>query len=770
MPWSSRSLWIAAFSVAYAAFAALRATGGAEPWAFAALLLPVAVAFAWKATELGLRREDRIDPEALSATRLATTGALIFVASRTGTGSSGFVAGENLGALLSSVGALWALGRIAPLGGLAEPLPGARRLDAAAFATFFWVAAIALPLARTLFPERSEGLPPLFVDYATVSASIASLAVLLFADLRLASLRRAEIGVAERAQASLWLGSIALSIAVLASAVDVLPPERALPMAVVAASMGTAIAASSREPETVLRFLRLLFATVLLTSPVALVSVYVSRIRPTLAALSAFAATGAGAIAALLAQRMAGRLGPANERLKIALSSASRAAMTPDPEEALRAALFELRILARAGGDPPALYRFFPAEHLTVDRAGFLHTEKAEMPDRLVALADAEPERVLRLAVLEAVSVRKPEVRPLIAWMQENRLSTISIVPDADGPMGALVLPSEAALSTLAEVEALRALSDRLGAVLGVSSMLSRSRERELVSRGDYERTDGERQNLRAELARIEGQFQAIAEGMAKRVRVGIYSPAAQAAVQRLETLAKEQPIITLVSAPGVDVLAWSALVHLASPRHRGVMVVVDGTSPSEHDVARWQDAERSPLHAALGGTLVVLDAQSLPKLVQQRLASAKLESVGLVVALPGTVDTLAGAGSLIEPLADRLGDRSVALPTLASRGEDISLLVLSALTRIGQRLRQEPFGIEPQALAALVEYEFPGNDAELEGILLRAALVAPAGARAITLHDLESSGFTPPPDSTRRPRKTGPIPVQRRRKSNKTR
>ena len=126
-----------------------------------------------------------------------------------------------------------------------------------------------------------------------------------------------------------------------------------------------------------------------------------------------------------------------------------------------------------------------------------------------------------------------------------------------------------------------------------------------------------------------------------------------------------------------------------------------------------------------------MLDAQSLPELVQTRIAKASLEGVGLVVTLPGTVDSLAASGKLCETLADRLGDRSVALPTLASRGEDISLLVREALGRIGQRLRQSPFGIEPHALAALVEYEFPGNDAELEGILLRAALAAPANARA---------------------------------------
>ena len=489
---------------------------------------------------------------------------------------------RNIGAALSAIGSLWALAKIAPLGGLAEPHPAARRLDAAAFATLFWVVAAALPGARAVLPERTDKLDPLALDYATVAASIASIAVQLFAAARLAQLRRAELGVAERAQSALWLGSVSLAVGVLAAGAGVLAPERVLPLAVVAASLGASLSAASLDPDAVLRFLRLALATTALCAPVALAAVYVAHVRPALAGAVAFVATGAGALAAVFAQRLASRVGPGSDRLRAALAAATRAAMTPDPEEALRAALFELRSALGPDGEPPALHRFFPAEHLSVDRAGFLHVRKAEMPPRLVALADDEPERILRLEVLASVSVRKPEVRPLMAWMEENHLSAVSVVRDADGPIGALVVPTGARVSpsTLEDVRALRALSDRLGAVLGVSSMLTRSRERELVSRGDFERTHDERETLRAELARIEGQFQAIAQALAQRARVAVYSPAAQAAVQRLETLAGERSIVTLLSAPGIDAVAWAALVHLASPRKRGVMVIVDGASP----------------------------------------------------------------------------------------------------------------------------------------------------------------------------------------------
>lgn len=770
MSWHTRSLWIAALAVAYAAVAGLWATGGdASTWI--ALLLPLACVVGWRLTAEDMRGDDTLDPGARSAARLTIAGASLFAASRCGATTPGFVAGENLGVAMAALGSLWAIARIKPLGGLAEPSPSARRLDAAAFAALFWVVAAALPGAAAMFPERTEGLDPLLIDYATVAASIGSLGVSLFAAARLAATRRAEIGVAERAQAALWLGSIALAVGILAAAAQVLPPERVLPISVVLASLGAAFAAASREPETVLSVLRLTLATTGLVAPIALGAVYAAHMRPALSGPIAFGAAGAAAIAALVAQRIAHRAGPGSGRLLPALEAATRAAMTPDPEEALRSALFELRGALGQGGDPPALYRFFPAEEVSVDRAGFLHTKKAEMPPRLVSLADAEPERILRIEVMHAVSVRKPEVRPLIAWMEDNHLSAVSVVRDVDGPIGALTVPAGARVApkTLADVRALRQLSDRLAAVLGVSSMLSRSRERELVARDDLDKLEAERARLATELGRIEGQFEAVAKGFEQRARVALYSPAAQAAVQRLEQLAAADVPVTLLTSPGIDAVAWAALVHLASARKKGVMVIVDGTSPAEHDPAKWQDRVGSPLALAAGGTLVLLDAHVLPELVQMRIASGLPSDVGLVVALPGTVDSLAASGKLSEALADRLGDRSVALPALASRGEDLSLLVLDTLTRIGKRLRQAPLGIEPRALAALVDHEFPGNDAELEAILFRAALATPPEARALTVRELEAAGFSPPPGSERRARGTGPLPQPRRKRSSKT-
>src|SRR6185312_16373379 len=153
-------------------------------------------------------------------------------------------------------------------------------------------------------------------------------------------------------------------------------------------------------------------------------------------------------------------------------------------------------------------------------------------------------------------------------------------------------------------------------------------------------------------------------------------------------------------------------------------LAVVDGTSAAEHDLAHWRDPERSPLAAAAGGSLVIIDAHALPADVQSYLGAAFPDDGGIIVSLPATVDTLAASGRMSERLADRLGDRAVALPTLASRAEDLRALAIEQLARISVRLGSRPLGLAPKALEALLEHTWPGNDAELYAALLRAALV----------------------------------------------
>jgi DNA-binding NtrC family response regulator len=50
---------------------------------------------------------------------------------------------------------------------------------------------------------------------------------------------------------------------------------------------------------------------------------------------------------------------------------------------------------------------------------------------------------------------------------------------------------------------------------------------------------------------------------------------------------------------------------------------------------------------------------------------------------------------------------------------------VLEHLSAIGARFLGRPIGIEPDALALLLEHDWPGNEAELVGVVTRAGVTA---------------------------------------------
>jgi hypothetical protein len=756
MFWRVRSFWLAAGAVAYVAFAALVAEGTPSPFPsppptaigrglpwIALVALPAALAVVWTLTAPPSRGEDRVDEGARAAARACFTGAALALAALTGRAGPGLVAWVNLGAGISAMAALVALARIGSLGGLVAPPPSARRLDAAAFASLLWTVAVALPAARALAPRRAAGLDPVILDYATVTASLGSLGLCIASAYGVLSRRRLELGVADRAAAALVLGSTAVAIGVLASLASVSTPERILPMCLVAAACAIAASVAAPDPTTLTRAVRSALALAIVASPVALVAAAVSQEAPAHAGAVVFAACGACAIAGLASPRIARRLGPIGSLWLTALDAATEAAMSPDPDAALEAALLALGAAGGRGATLPSLFRLAPPEVVTVDRAGYAHVEKADVPGGLLAVADAEPEGILRVEAARAVEVRRPDLRPLVAWLDQRGVAAIAVVRDELSPVALLAIPrgSRTAPATLEEVRALRALADRLGAVIGVSASLARSRAREVGARGEVERLAAEARTLAAARDRDAERRLATARMLERPARVAAYSPGARAAVEQLERLGEAKRPVALLSAPGVDAVAWAAIAHLASPRRAGPFVVVDGAGVLDHDLSRWRDAEASPLVAAAGGTLVLADAHALPAEVQSYVAAGLGDETGIVVSLPATVDALVASGKMSERLADLLGDRAVAIPPLAARAEDLRALAMEHLSRIAVRLGIRPLGLAPRALEALIEHDWPGNDAELFATLLKAALVTEG--EVIGPKDLARAGFS---------------------------
>jgi hypothetical protein len=785
LPFRRRSYWLSVGAIAYVCFGALPSAPRPFVPLLAMVLLPLWLAAVWRRSEHVDTGERRVDPAALRAFRAAHFGATLWVAARLGTpGRAAYDAVANLGTGIASVGALVALARLPSRGGMLAPPSSTRSLDAAAFAGLLWGIAVALPGTRALVASTEVLLDPLAIDYATTTASIGSLLVLVAASFRLRVERRLEIGVVDRVAGALALSSTALCVSIPAAAADIGSPDRVLPLGVLAAALATTWTATTREPTTVSITLRGVLAVMILGVPVALFAAILVRAFPAHAALISLAGSVLAVAVGVIARDVARPLGPEQSRWLEAIEEAARGAMQPDPDAAIRAALEALRVTAREGGAKPELWRASPEEVLTVDVAGYLHVAKAKCPERLYALAEGEPERTLTADVLRALEVRRPEVRPLLAWFESRGAFSATVVLDEDGPLGFLLLPRGRRTKplTLEEARAARLLTDRISALLAVSSALARSRERELraASRATY--LDGERERLERIIALGAGRHQSFSELVARPVRRAAYSPAARFAIDHVERLGKVGGPIALVAPPGVDAAAWAAIAHLSGPNPGGPLVIVDGAAGAEHDEAKWQDPERSPLSLADGGTLVVLDVAALPATVQEHIARSlgrravdgvpsNVPPANLVVSLRWPSDELVSRGRLSRSLAARLGTNQAELPPLSSRAEDLRALVLDRLAAAGVRGRGTPLGIDPAALAALLEHAWPGNDAELRDVLVRAAEVAQGPT--VTVADLRAIGFRsapeappapPPPSESRRRRSSRPARAARGR------
>jgi DNA-binding NtrC family response regulator len=171
------------------------------------------------------------------------------------------------------------------------------------------------------------------------------------------------------------------------------------------------------------------------------------------------------------------------------------------------------------------------------------------------------------------------------------------------------------------------------------------------------------------------------------------------------------------------------------------------------------------PGSPVLGGTLLLINAAAMPHDAQDALAIALSsrptvggESYGLIATVAAPPKELLEARHLSRALAQFLVPTVVRLPELIERAEDLRGLIMDRLCRSGTRYAGEPLGIEPQAMSLLVDHDWPGNDAELESVVERAAHVA-RGER-VSVADLASVGFVKPAHESE------PVAVLPRRRS----
>jgi transcriptional regulator with AAA-type ATPase domain len=647
-----------------------------------------------------------------------------------------------------AVAAAFGLARIAPVPGLVGPPKAARSVDAAAFTALLWSVALVVATTRFVSEDLSHRLGPLTLDYATTAASIGSLLVLIAACWRVRVLRQLELGIADRADAAVALSVTSLAVAVPLAAIDVAAPDRILPAALLVASASCLWSVLTPDPARVSIVMRGTVAVMLLGVPTALMVAILAQQAGEHGAVVALLGCAASIVVGLIARNVARPLGPEQSRWLMAIAEASERALVPEPRAAIVETLRALKKTSKRPDAIPQLWRLDPPVVVDVDVAGYLHEKPAEFPEGLCALGLDEPERTLRTESLESLQVRRPEVRPLLAWFSVRGAFSATIVLDDDGPLGFLLLPrgDRTARMSLEEARAARQLADRISGLVAVTSALARSRKRE----AEAER-EAEQWQRRAESAErvVEGEGlrqRRLARSLARRVLSAAYSPAMRVTLTDVEHAATKQRPVALLAPTGTDTKGWAAVTHLATPDCHGPLLCVDAGLSEEMSLQLWSDSDRSPLTLAAGGTLFIDDLHLMPLDVQTHLVQ-ELTSTDpaprmprLVVGLKAPLSALIRDGAVHPALASILGQEAIELPTLEQRAEDLRALILDAISRVPSK---EPKGVDRRALQSLMDAPWPGNERQLFDVVERATRLS--DGPLVTLESLSIAGFATP-------------------------
>ena len=742
-------VWIPLVAILYVAFAALQTRPGSWLAYFVVLASPF-LFVVWRRTVGTERGVTSTEPGALQAARAASAAALLWLAARAGPpGHPAFDAVANFATGCCTLAALVALARIAAPGGLLTAPKMSRSLDGAVFAGFLWSVATCLPVIRTLVSDSALRIDPITIDYATLTASLSSVLLILAVAARLRWLRKLELGVGDRASGAVTVSIVSLLLAVPVALLNIGAPDRIVPEVLVGMCLAQCWVATTGDAARIVRWLRGLIALLALGAPAALLGFVIAQSHTAYTGWVVIAVASWSATVGILARTIAKPLEPEQSRWLSAIDKATHSALEPDPNDAMRFALNELSQLNPNGKARPELWCIDPAEAKYVDVAGQLHERAAKLPERLTELAALEPELTLRLEVLRAVQVRRPEVRPLVSWFENQGTFSATLLQSGTGPVGVVCLPTSGrrAPLTLEEGTALHRLGSRIGAILAVSAAQARSRQRELAALRNSAVVEESYRILKATAEAEHDGYRKLTESWASAVRRFAYSPESRMVLEQVERTARTMANQVLVVPAGVDVRGWAAIAHLASPRANGPLFLVDSMGEPE-SIQPWQTVA-APDDSVIPGNLALLEPLGLDLETQQRIANWIAGSTsdtnakfGCILMLRSSMTDLLSSKLISESLARRFGDAQTSIPTLARRSEDLRAMILDKTARLGLSLRGEPSAVDIAVLDELLNYEWPGNESELESVLQ--LLVQQSSDALIRLEDLERIGFQP--------------------------
>ncbi|MBS0326394.1 MAG: sigma-54-dependent Fis family transcriptional regulator [Proteobacteria bacterium] len=236
-------------------------------------------------------------------------------------------------------------------------------------------------------------------------------------------------------------------------------------------------------------------------------------------------------------------------------------------------------------------------------------------------------------------------------------------------------------------------------------------------------------------------------------------SPAMQQVRGLIDKLAKSQAPVFVNGESGSGKELAARMIHLKGPRAEQPFIAVNcGAIPEnlmESEFFGYRkgaftgaEADREGFfQAANGGTLFLDEVADLPLAMQVKLLRAiqekKVRKVGstteepvdarLISATHKNLAALVESGEFRQDLYYRLHVIELAMPSLREMREDIPPIAGAILARLA---RGNAAALEPEAVAALERYPFPGNVRELENILERGLSLA-SDPQRISAEDL---------------------------------
>ena len=203
--------------------------------------------------------------------------------------------------------------------------------------------------------------------------------------------------------------------------------------------------------------------------------------------------------------------------------------------------------------------------------------------------------------------------------------------------------------------------------------------------------------------------------------------------------------LITGESGTGKELLA--RYLHAHSGRNDGAFLAVNCGALQEdllanelfgHEKGAYTgatEARMGLIQAADGGTLFLDEIAEMSLGMQVKLLRViqerEVQPLGATQAIPVDIRLITAthrdlldevaAGRYRQDLYYRLDVVGLHLPPLADRREDIPLLAYYFLRKHAARIGRSVEDIQPAAMTALLEYDYPGNIRELENIIERA-------------------------------------------------